>query len=508
MKKEKGMKRNLLASLLVLALGLSAWPAVTGAASGDPSTYIVVFYENQDPEAAARGLQQQYGIKLGGIYRHALKGAVIHASASQVPEIEKDYRVRLVEQNRVYSIAAQEIPTGIRRAYADMNPNLSIGGGDNLRVDSDVAVIDTGIDFDHPDLNLAMAIDCTWSGPNEGTCAGTRDDGHGHGTHVAGTIGALDNDLGVVGVAPGVRLWAVKVLTNYGTGTTAQVVAGIDWVAGHAGEIEVANMSLGGVGESDVMDTAIEGAVGAGVTFVLAAGNRAMDVDNYHPAGQPDAITVSALADFDGLPGGLGTPTCREDIDDTRAYFSNFGAGVDVAAPGVCIYSTYLDGGYATMSGTSMAAPHVSGAAALLASTGGYTPAGIKEILACTGDLCAGNYDWVDDSLDGFQEPLLDLGSVTLIDPRMIPSVSPIQFTDVAGYTDRGWQQTDLRWTGTVSSLPTDVYRDGAFVDSVAAGETAHTDDVGEKGGGMHFYWVCQTGVWTTCSNVVVVDTY
>ncbi|MFN2184096.1 MAG: S8 family peptidase [Anaerolineae bacterium] len=501
------MKRHLLASLLVLALSLSAWPAVTGAASGDPSTYIVVFHENQIPEAAARGLQQQYGIKLGGIYRHALKGAVIHASASQVAEIENDYRVRLVEQNRTYSIAAQEIPTGVRRVFADMNSNLSIGDGDDLRVDADVAVIDTGIDFDHPDLNLAMAIDCTWSGPNEGTCAGTRDDGHGHGTHVAGTIGALDNDFGVVGVAPGVRLWAVKVLTNYGTGTTAQVVAGIDWVAEHAGEIEVANMSLGGVGESEAMDTAIAGAVAEGVTFVLAAGNRAMDVDNYHPAGQPDAITVSALADFDGLPGGVGTPTCREDIDDTLAYFSNFGEGVDVTAPGACIYSTYLDGGYATMSGTSMAAPHISGAAALLASTGEYTPAEIKEILACTGDLCAGNYDWIDDSLDGFQEPVLDLGSAALIDPRMVPS-QPSTTLEALGYTDRGWQQTDLSWTGTVSSLPTDVYRDGAFVGSVAAGETEYTDDVREKGGGMHFYWVCQTDVWTTCSNVVVVDTY
>jgi hypothetical protein len=90
----------------------------------------------------------------------------------------------------------------------------------------------------------------------------------------------------------------------------------------------------------------------------------------------------------------------------------------------------------------------------------------------------------------------------------MIPSVSPIQFTYVAGYTDRGWQQTDLRWTGTDPGLDTIIYRDGDDVGTAAAGETAYTDDVGEKGGGMHFYWVCQTGVWTTCSDVVVVDTY
>lgn len=504
------MKRTLLASLLVVALGLSAMPAVTADTYDGPSTYIVVFYENQDPEVAAHGLRQQYGIELGGIYRHALKGAVVRAPAWQIAEIEKDSRVRLVELNRVYSITAQEIPVGIRRVYADMNPNLSIGDGDDLRVDSDVAVIDTGIDFNHPDLNLAMAIDCTWSGPNEGTCAGTRDDGNGHGTHVAGTVGALDNDFGVVGVAPGVRLWAVKVLTNYGTGTTAQVIAGIDWVAEHAGEIEVANMSLGGVGESETMDTAIAGAVDVGVTFVLAAGNRAMDVDNYHPAGHPDAITVSAVADFDGLPGSLAEPTCRDDIDDTLAYFSNFGEGVDLTSPGVCIYSTYLDGHYATMSGTSMAAPHVAGAAAILASRGEYAPAEIKEILTCKEDLCAGNYDWVDDSSDGILEPLLDLSSVTLVDPRMIPS-QPLIELEALGYTDRGWQQTDLSWTGTEPDLDTIIYRDGVDVGTVIGGEPytySYTDDVGEKGGGMHFYWVCQPGVWMTCSDVVVVDTY
>ena len=140
--------------------------------------------------------------------------------------------------------------------------------------------------------------------------------------------------------------------------------------------------------------------------FYPGSGNLAIDVNDYHPAGSPDAITVSALADFDGLPDGLAEPTCRNDTDDTLVYFSNYGEGVDITAPGTCIFSTYLDGGYATMSGTSMAAPHVAGAAAILASTGGYTPATIKSTLTFEG-----NYLWVDNLPDGIREPLLDLSN-------------------------------------------------------------------------------------------------
>jgi subtilisin family serine protease len=167
----------------------------------------------------------------------------------------------------------------------------------------------------------------------------------------------------------------------------------------------------------------------------------------------------------------------------------------------VCIYSTFMDNLYATKSGTSMATPHVSGAAAILASMADRTPAAIKAEL--TG---AGNYDWSDDSPDGIQEPLLDVSNVEVFDPRMIPSVSPIQLTAV-GYAISGYQHTSLTWTGTESALGTDIYRDGTYAGSAAAGETGYTDPVGEKGAGMHFYWVCQTGAeQTTCSNIVIVS--
>jgi len=494
------MKKIFLTSLVVLSLSFNIVTSTTFAKSTGLRTYLLVFQDDQDPELVARGLQNQYNIVLGGIYKYAIKGAAIQASPRQIAEIQNDKRVVLIELNQTYSIADdQTIPTGIQRVFANDNGTIDIDGSDDLRVDADVAVLDTGIDFDHPDLNLYNAIDCTWSGPNEGTCAGTRDDGHGHGTHVAGTVGALDNGYGVVGVAPGVRLWAVKVLTNYGTGTTAQIVAGIDYVAEHADEIEVANMSLGGRGESDVMDAAISGAVDLGVTFSLAAGNAATDVDNYHPAGNPDAITVSALADFDGLPGGLAAPTCRDDIDDTLIYFSNYGAGVDISAPGTCIFSTYLDGLYATMSGTSMAAPHVAGAAAIYASNN--VDAGPDDIKAAL--LDAGNYEWVDDSGDGIQEPLLDLSNTGVFSPLMSPNPPLIELSGL-GYKVAGMQFTDLTWVNTEADS-IDIYRDGVLVYQNISNSLDYTDDVGIKGSGMHFYRICEAGDQLVCSNSIIV---
>jgi subtilisin len=276
-------------------------------------------------------------------------------------------------------------------------------------------VLDTGIDRQHPDLNVVGGANCLkYSGSffrRTYYCDASEDgdDDHYHGTHVAGTIGAIDNDTGVVGVAPGVRLWAVKVLDSQGSGSLSGIIAGIDWfVVQNIKKPAVINMSLGGSGTSTAMNTSIANAVAADVAVVVAAGNSDADAANYTPANAPDAITVSALADFDGEPGGLGLPTCRNDQDDTLADFSNWGA-VDIAAPGVCILSTYPieRGSYGTISGTSMAAPHVAGAAALLASNGDK-PAAIRTTL-----LHRGNVGWIDDSGDEIPEPLLDVSTFT-----------------------------------------------------------------------------------------------
>jgi subtilisin family serine protease len=333
----------------------------------------------------------------------------------------------------LHTIDAQTVPTGISRIFAPGNGNIDIDGADDYRVDVDVAVIDTGVDFQHPDLNVVGGVNCYSWVPWSSTCKSGGDDDHYHGTHVAGTIGALDNDMGVVGVAPGARIWAVKVLSSSGSGYSSQIVAGIDWVAANAGTIEVANMSLGGAGFSQAEYDAIQGAVNAGVAFAVAAGNDAADANNYSPGGFDNVLSVSALADFDGAPGGLGASTCRADQDDTLADFSNWGPEIDVAAPGVCILSTYPieQGEYGTISGTSMASPHAAGALALLASANNpNNAAGVYSLYNQV--KAAGNYNWTDDSGDGIQEPLLDVSTFV---PVLISTGGPANQPPTANFT-------------------------------------------------------------------------
>ncbi|MDJ0705560.1 MAG: S8 family serine peptidase [Leptolyngbyaceae cyanobacterium MO_188.B28] len=355
-------------------------------------------------------------------YNSVLRGFAMELSAADLERIERDPRVAYVEEDLRVSVFAQETPTGIDRSFATANPNLDIDGIDDNRVDVDVAVLDTGIDDDHPDLNVVGGVDCSGGIPFfRIVCRDGGDDDHYHGTHVAGTIGALDNGVGVVGIAPGARLWAVKVLNAQGSGFTSWIIAGIDWAVSQ-GNIEVINMSLGGAGRSNAYAEAIDNAVANGVVVVVAAGNSAADANNYSPAYVPNAITVSALADFDGVAGGGGASTCRPDEDDTLANFSNYGSAVDIAAPGVCILSTYpLElGEYNTISGTSMAAPHVAGAAAILAS-GDNAPMNSTDVEEIRNTLLTnGNFNWTDDSGDGTKEPLLDLSDTNIFNPALV----------------------------------------------------------------------------------------
>ncbi|RCG29534.1 peptidase S8 [Sphaerisporangium album] len=381
-------------------------------AAPDPvGDYIVVLKDGTNAASFVRNsLAGSQAISVDNIYSHALSGYSGKMTAEAAAALAKDPLVQWVQPDKTVSIAAQTLPTGINRIDAELSPTAAINGVDT-RVNVDVAVIDTGIQLTHPELNVytAGAKNC-----NDGTSA---NDGNGHGTHVAGTIGAIDNANGVVGVAPGARLWPVRVLNAGGSGTWAQVICGIDYVTANASQIEVANMSLGGSGtddgncgnnNADAMHKSICAAVAAGVTFVVAAGNNNTNSASFVPAAYDEVITVSALADFNGTPGGGGAATCYSDVDDTKANFSNYGADVDIIAPGVCIYSTWTGSSYNTISGTSMASPHVAGGAALWKATHPTaTPAAVKSALQTAGTT---NWNNVDDP-DGIKEKLLNVAT-------------------------------------------------------------------------------------------------
>jgi subtilisin family serine protease len=424
--KSKGFFYLTSIGLLVAILLSLVTPGIVLAANQieQPLTgsYIIVFKDSFNPKAEVPDFAQAYGLHVGFIYEHALKGMSAVVPPGRLAALEKDPRVAYVVEDMERNINAQTVPTGIKRIFADTNTTIDIDGSDDYRVDVDVAVIDTGIDFQHPDLNVMGGINCALGNIFRVKCAEGGDDDHYHGTHVAGTIGAFDNDIGVVGVAPGARLWAVKVLNSRGSGYSSWIVAGIDWVAARADTIEVANMSLGGSGFNQAEYDAIQGAVNAGVAFAVAAGNEDDDANNYSPGGFDNVLSVSALADFDGSPGGLGSPTCRIDQDDTLADFSNWGPEIDIAAPGVCILSTYPleQGEYGTISGTSMASPHAAGALALLASRN--NPGNATDVSNLYNQVKnAGNDNWTDDSGDGIKEPLLDVSNTTTFNPVLIP---------------------------------------------------------------------------------------
>src|SRR4249919_3071893 len=362
---------GLVALFLAPALLSSAVAAQPVDGQVIPGHYIVVFKDSvKIPGTLARSQVRQHDGKLGLVYRHALEGYSAELSKGAVKALRNDPRVRYVSPDREAVVEAQEIPTGIERIYATQNKVADIDGEDDARVDANVAVIDTGIDYDHPELNVVGRTNCVPAGENgeEGfkECVdGAGDDLHGHGTHVAGTIGALDNGTGVVGVAPGARLWAVRALNKAGSGAFSWLIGGVDWVTATRededpeNDIEVANMSIGcGVLPCVVppLDEALSKSAEAGVVYAVAAGNEHGDASKSTFGTNPDVITVSALADYDGKPGGESAPTCsNRGPDDTLASFSNYGKDVEVSAPGVCIYSTLPGGGYGYKSGTSMA---------------------------------------------------------------------------------------------------------------------------------------------------------
>ncbi|NVO30079.1 S8 family serine peptidase [Hymenobacter sp. P5342] len=294
-------------------------------------------------KAVGQGVLRARGARpeaMGYAYGHALKGFSATLTAQEAKQLRADARVAYVEQDQIIALGkpvsgggttgpAQTTPYGITR----------VGTADGTG--RTAWVIDTGIDLDHPDLNVDVARSVTFI-PR----ARSANDGNGHGTHVAGTIGAINNSIGVVGVAANATVVAVQVLDARGSGSNSGVIAGVDYVGANGKAGDVANMSLGG-GVSQALDDAVLRASAGGVLFALAAGNETDDANNHSPArvNGPNIFTISAM-----------------NSTDSWASFSNFGnPPIDYCMPGVGINSTWLSGGYNSISGTSMAAPHMAG---------------------------------------------------------------------------------------------------------------------------------------------------
>lgn len=375
--------------LLVAALAALVLAAPVASAGVIQGQYIIVLRDGADVGSVASDHARGAGADVLHTYSHALRGYAARLSAQGLARVRADQRVLFVSADRTVA-TAQTLPTGIDRIDGEQSSAASGNGSGSVSIG--VAVIDTGIDIDHPDLNVVGGRNCVQGRPSF-------DDGNGHGTHVAGTIAAKDDSQGVVGVVPGAALWAVRVLNNQGSGSWSSVICGIDWVSANAASrgIKVANMSLGGTGSddgncgisnNDALHKAICNSVAKGITYVVAAGNDAADLKGFVPAAYNEVLSTTAVADFNGQPGGGAAATCRSDVDDTFADFSNFATLASdqahtIAAPGVCILSTWKGGGYNTISGTSMASPHMAGTAALCIATGSCTgtPAEIVQKL-------------------------------------------------------------------------------------------------------------------------------
>lgn len=401
-----------LAALSLAAAG-SLVTAIPSAAAEQEQGYIVVLKDGAvDAGTAAAQQQGSYGLSVSTVYRNAVSGYAATMTPSVAARLAADPGVDFVTVAREFEKPKEPEPsTQVAPLWW-----LRIGGtppdstatqstkrsGDRDGSAVNVAVIDSGIDGSHPDLNVHGGIDCSTGSPVEVTPT----DSVGHGTFVAGVIGAKDNAVGVIGSAPGTPLWSVRVVDDAGMITEEMLICAIDWVTATRkdkdtkNDIEVANISIGGPGTetadcgkgSDPMHYAICRSVKAGVAYAVAAGNSGEDFAGTVPATYDEVLTATAMADFDGKPGGLEAPVCgAEDwtgvgqLDDRPAFFSNYATESEdkahtIAGPGVCMTST-APGGYGVAHGTSFASPAVAGSLALCISEGECEGSG-KEVMS------------------------------------------------------------------------------------------------------------------------------
>ncbi len=293
---------------------------------------------------AVQAYENRHGFSATQVYSAALRGFAARLNTNQIAALQQDPNVAYVEPDGIMHAIAQTLPWGINKIDADIS-STKAGNGSGAISNVRAYIIDTGIDVTHTDLNVVKHVTFVF---------GSNTDCYGHGTHVSGTVAARDNTLAVVGVAPGAPLIGVKVIGCSGSGTTSNIIKGVDWVTANAVKPAVANMSLSG-NPSTTLDNAVKNSASKGIFYAIAAGNKHDSACNYSPARAGTANGVATVAATDSF--------------DQEASFSNYGSCVDIWAPGVNTLSTRNGGGTTTMSGTSMASPHVAGGAALYLST-------------------------------------------------------------------------------------------------------------------------------------------
>ncbi|WP_018624011.1 S8 family serine peptidase [Kangiella aquimarina] len=370
------MKLNQVVAGVLLATGVTGAYAGEFKAAAQPEKavkgqYIVVlkddavtanmglFSSNASEQAIAMvsdNLSRKYQAQVQRTFTKAVKGGVFNMSEKAAQKLAQDPNVLLVEEDQIVSINATQNNATWGLDRIDQR-NLPLSGSYTYNTTAsnvNAYIIDTGILGSHSEFSgrFMGGYDFVDNDSNPNDC-------NGHGTHVAGTVGGS-----TYGVAKGVKLYGLKVLGCNGSGTNSGVIAGIDWVANNHVKPAVANMSLGG-GASSATDNAVANLVASGVTVAVAAGNDNSNACNYSPAREPSAITVGSTTS-----------------SDSRSSFSNYGSCLDIYAPGSSITSAWSNGGTNTISGTSMASPHVAGVAALyLANNPNATPAQVEAAI-------------------------------------------------------------------------------------------------------------------------------
>jgi hypothetical protein len=285
------------------------------------------------------------------VWETALRGSVMRLNNSQLDKLRKDPGVKFIEQDRWIGLPPNETvvvmgkPSGSGNQPAQTTPwgITKVGGAETPSSSVTAWIVDSGIDLDHPDLNVSTSRSRSYVSGSS-----SADDGNGHGTHTAGTVGAKDNTIGVIGVAPGITLVAMRVLNNAGSGQFSWSISAFNYIAANGTAGDVVNYSVGPGSRytSTTIDNAVKGVADAGIHICVAAGNSADDCVYYSPA----------CVDYDGVY------TIAAMNSSTKwATFSNYGSEVDWICPGVGVKSTYKGGGYATWDGTSMATPHATG---------------------------------------------------------------------------------------------------------------------------------------------------